>query len=150
MNWDLEVRFRASPETKVEQWGKMAASGVESARVSFLWAEAQPDESAPIDFTATDSLVTLAASHGIELIPIVLQAPRWARQSDADMAPPTKKGLQGYTDYLRAIIDRYGKTGTFWGTHKNLPKRPIKVIQVWNEASADYQWDIADGADWAP
>ena len=36
MNWDQEVSYRTSPGTRFAQWGNMAASGVESARVQTL------------------------------------------------------------------------------------------------------------------
>jgi hypothetical protein len=126
----------------------MAANGVESTRVPFFWADAQPTPGSSIDFTATDALVTLAASHGLELVPIVILAPRWARQSDAPLAPPSND--TAYADYLRALIARYGPSGVFWSDHKTLPKRAIRAWQVWNEPSANYQWTIPDGTDWAP
>ena len=42
MNWDQEVAYRSSSITRAEQWGRMAAAGVESVRTPFLWTNAQP------------------------------------------------------------------------------------------------------------
>src|SRR2546430_305512 len=55
-----------------------SASGVESARVQFWWRDAQPKKSGPTNYSATDAFVALAADHGIELLPVVIGAPRWA------------------------------------------------------------------------
>jgi hypothetical protein len=126
----------------------MAASGVESQRTLFLWSAAQPSRGGPFDFRASDASVTLAVSHGIELLPVVAFAPRWARQSDAGNAPPSDP--RAYAAYLRALIGRYGPHGTFWAQNRSLRKRPIRAWQIWNEPSASYQWTIPATADWAP
>src|SRR5436309_11481268 len=52
---------KASPIVQDAQFAKMARAGVESVRTVFSWAAAQPDEGGPIDFTATDRVVALAA-----------------------------------------------------------------------------------------
>ena len=147
MNWDMEISRVAEPKTQDAAWAQMAQTGVRSQRASFYWSVAKPDQNLPFDFTATDSLVTLAASHGIRLLPVVTQAPRWARQSDASNAPPSKDGA--YAKYLRALIGRYGPQGDFWTLNPTLPKKPIREWQIWNEASANYQWTIPSGQDWA-
>jgi hypothetical protein len=149
MNWDQEIIDHSSAKTRTHEWARMAQNGVESVRAAFFWDQAQPtSDLTAIDFTATDALVTLAASHGLELLPIVIEAPRWARESDAQFAPPRDRAA--YANYLRALVARYGPNGVFWDQHKNLHKRPIRAWQIWNEPSAPYQWTIQPHKDWAP
>jgi hypothetical protein len=147
-NWNFEVTASA-PQMQALNWARMAASGVESQRALFLWSAAQPSRGGPFDFSASDALVTLAVSHGIQLLPVVAFAPGWARKGGAANAPPSD--LRAYASYLRALIGRYGPRGSFWALNRRvLPTRPIRAWQIWNEPSANYQWTIPAGADWAP
>ena len=149
VNWDQEVAYRSSPATRDEQWGGMAAAGVESVRTPVLWSQAQPSKNGPVSFKATDSMVRLAAQHGLELIPVVTQAPWWGRKyPDKPFSPPSNDAA--YTRYLRKLVERYGPNGSFWTSHPQLPKLPVRSLQVWNEPSEYYQWSIPDGKDWAP
>jgi Glycosyl hydrolase catalytic core len=146
-NWDGELKESASQSTQDQSWSQMAADGVETQRTSFRWSIAQPSKDTPIDYSASDALVTLAASHGIALLPIVFQAPAWARRSDSVNAPP--KDPKAYGEYLRQLIERYGPNGRFWKLNPTLHPRPIRVWQIWNEPSANYQWSVQPGTDWA-
>jgi hypothetical protein len=146
-NWNFEIT-EASAQTKELAWRRMAAAGVESQRLLFAWSSAQPTPHGPFDFSATDADVTLAVSHGIELLPVVGHAPRWARRGDAQNSPPSAPS--DYAAYLRALIARYGCRGTFWTEHPELPKRAIRTWQIWNEPSRNYQWTIPKGERWAP
>ncbi len=146
MNWDQEVTYRTSPATRSTQWGKMAASGAESARAIFWWKDAQPKKDGPTDYRATDALVTLAAEHGLELIPVVIAAPRWARTGDKPFSPPNRGA---YAKYLVKLVERYGVDGKFWKKHTSIPKRPILALQIWNEPTLQYQWTIPSSKDWA-
>jgi hypothetical protein len=146
-NWSFEITG-SSPQMQERNWARMAQSGVESQRALFLWSVAQPNPGSSFDFTQTDELVQLADRHGIDLLPVVAFAPIWARQYDAPSSPP--RNPDEYAAYLRALIGRYGPHGSFWSAHRNLRKRPIRAWQIWNEPSANYQWTIPQGTDWAP
>src|SRR5437588_107650 len=80
MNWDQEVSYRTSLPTRAEQWGNMAAAGAEAVRTPVLWSKAQPNKHGAINWKGTDGLDTLAAQHGVELIPMVTQAPKGDRK----------------------------------------------------------------------
>lgn len=127
--WDRDVA-NAAPDVQAGQWDLMARSGVESVRVVFDWAEAQREPGGPIDFAATDPVVALAASHQIKLVPLVLRSPEWAKVRP-DAAGPADPFA--YAAYIGALVDRYGPSGTFWSEHPELPRRPIRVWQIWNE-----------------
>jgi hypothetical protein len=148
VNWDSEIALTSSQEMRVSNWKLMADTGVEAARTTFLWSRAQPRAIDPVNFVDTDAQVKLAAANHILLLPVVAAAPRWARESDAQNAPPKNRGA--YANYIRELMERYGSEGTFWDEHPRLTKRPIRAFQIANEPSANYQWTIPEGEDWAP
>jgi hypothetical protein len=132
------------------QWALMAQSGVESVRTVFSWARIQP-EVGVTDFTYTDRLVGLAASHGIKLVPVVRTAPTWAKANPfAVGAPP--QNPSDYAAFLTALIARYGPNGSYWVEHPELPKLPVRVWQIWNEPHLNLWWNT-DGRSpnaWVP
>jgi polysaccharide biosynthesis protein PslG len=137
--WDGDVTF-ASAEVQDSQWALMARSGVESVRTVFNWAQAQPTKEGPIDFSATDSLVRRAAERRIELLPVVLYAPEWARAYRRRPGSPPQ--LAAYTQYLRALILRYGPAGSFWTENPTLARRPLRAWQIWNEPHLVDYWTV--------
>ncbi|HEY8769946.1 MAG TPA: hypothetical protein VIM03_05345 [Thermoleophilaceae bacterium] len=122
-----------------EQNALMARSGVESARAVFSWAAAQPQPDQPPDLSQTDALVARMTRRGIRVLPVVISTPEWARRyPDLAASPPTS--LNDYAGYLRALIERYGPAGSFWSDHPELPKRPLREWQIWNEPELDGFW----------
>jgi hypothetical protein len=118
----------------------MVSTGVESVRVAFNWAAAQPTAGGPYDFSQTDTIVADAARDGITVLPTVMYTPSW----DASPNPPGTLAIPRrdgpYAAYLTALIRRYGPHGTFWSAHRSLPKRPIREWQIWNEPNFTYYW----------
>jgi Glycosyl hydrolase catalytic core len=125
------------------EWARMAHSGVQTTRVVFSWAAAQPEDGQPPSFAATDAIVRRAAQNGIDLLPIVIYTPVWARQERSYTAsPPADPGP--YVTYLRALVGRYGPSGSFWTENPGVPKRPLRTWQIWNEPQLRYQWANKD------
>ena len=136
--WDRAARDAPDAEQE-EQWALMARSGVESVRTVFNWALAQP-EPGITDFTYTDRIVGLAASHRIELVPVVRTAPTWAKLDPfAPSSPP--KNASDYAAYLTALIARYGPAGSYWVEHPELRKLPLRIWQIWNEPHLNLWWN---------
>lgn len=149
MNWDKQIRYQSGREVKQAAWDRMAEIGVESQRATFNWSTAQYyGEDQEFDWKATDGMVQLAAKRRIRLLPVVMQAPPWARASGKANSPP--KSRKQYTKYLTAAIKRYGPDGRYWKDHPKLPKMALRDWQIWNEPSEDYQWDISNDKDWVP
>lgn len=138
VNWDSEISDNPQASLEDREWARMARSGVEATRTSFVWATAQPEPGGPIDFGRTDRLVTLATRHGIELLPIVIRAPAWSRKNGAEFAPP--RNPADYAAYVTALVKRYGPQGSFWGEHPELKKKPLRKWQIWNEPHLGFQW----------
>jgi hypothetical protein len=136
--WDRAATDAPDAEQE-EQWSLMARSGVESVRTVFSWARSQPAPGVT-DFGYTDRLVGLAARHNIELLPVVRTTPTWAALNPfAYSSPP--KNASDYTSYLTALIARYGPAGSYWTEHPELPSRPIRSWQIWNEPHLNLWWD---------
>jgi hypothetical protein len=126
-----------------QEFGRMASSGVESVRTNFVWAQA---ESTPgvTDFARTDLVVREAAAHGVALLPVVTGAPRWARRFPRRTGSPPRRAAD-YTAYLEKLVGRYGPQGSFWTENPEVPKRPIREWQIWNEPNLPYQWHHRQG-----
>jgi hypothetical protein len=129
VSYDGEVR-NASADVQARAWRQMAANGVESARAVFSWADAQPDEGGAFDFSATDRVVEDAAEHAVELVPIVMETPIWARKRITHWYP---RRTATFAAYLDALVARYGPGGSFWTEHAEVPERPLRSWQIYNE-----------------
>jgi hypothetical protein len=139
-----------------QQFDLMVRSGVESVRVAFSWAQAQPYSSwsqvpagqagqfvdaggIPTSFQMTDQIVEAAAQRGIRLVPTVIYAPSWdARANGAGLPSPRSPGP--YAAYLTALVKRYGPHGSFWAQHPALSREPVRAWQIWNEPNLAYYW----------
>jgi hypothetical protein len=139
MSWDNSLNWRPQA-VQDQQWDLMAASGVESARVLFSWAAAQPTRGA-INFDMTDRLVERAAGRRIQLLPVVFEAPPWAQLDSNRRNSPPRRPAE-FAAYLRALVSRYGRNGTFWAGRPDLPKRPIREWQIWNEPHLGFYWNV--------
>lgn len=127
--YDGEVRA-APAETQTGAWKEMRSSGVGAARTVFAWAQAKPAEDAHFNFGLTDVYVGDAARSGVQLLPIVMSTPLWAK-ADAQHWWPRDPDHLG--DYTRALVRRYGPGGRFWEENAEIPKRPIRHWQIYNE-----------------
>jgi hypothetical protein len=134
----------APAELQDGQWDLMASSGVESVRTVFSWAAAQPDgRGSPIGFDQTDPVVRRAALRNVQVLPVVFYAPRWARAyRNRFTSPPVRRA--DYVTYLAALIDRYGPGGKFWAENPDLPVRPLREWQIWNEPHLPAYWDAPE------
>jgi hypothetical protein len=138
------------------EFAVMASNGVESTRTGFFWSDLQPYARAtdvpaaaaarfrtvdgvPTDFGFTDRYVAAAARHGIQVLPVVVTAPAWARRDPArgDSAPA---GTAGYARLVGTLVDRYGPNGSLWREQPGLRRVPVRDWQIWNEVDHDYYW----------
>jgi hypothetical protein len=129
----------APAATQDAQFALMRKTGVRTVRRVFSWADIQPAQDAPPNFTDTDALVTRAARNDIEILPIVMYAPAWARQDPGNDASPPRSN-DDYVAFLNALVARYGPSGTFWTEHPDVARRPLRTWQIWNEPQLPYQW----------
>jgi Glycosyl hydrolase catalytic core len=132
-----------------EQFQRLKRGGVDSIRIAISWGAVQPVRNGPYDFSASDGVIAAAAAAGIDVLPFLTNAPQWAVPSAAVprgaglRAPaflPVRTGPQrsGWRNFLIQAVARYGPQGTFWLENPGLPKRPIRVWQIWNEPNFKY------------
>lgn len=136
--WDKEIQDGPA-DLQAAQWATMARSGVESARVIFSWNLAQGDPRSKPDFARTDAMVRNGAMHGIEILPVVTYAPPWARVY-ADNLGSAPQDVRAYGRYVSELVRRYGPRGDFWRRNPDVPKRPVRSWQIWNEPHLEYQF----------
>jgi hypothetical protein len=141
--WDQDVAA-ASAAVNEKQFGLMARTGVESVRTVFRWFDAQPKAGAGPSFARTDDLVASAAASGIRLLPVVMYAPGWARRTPGVATSPPARAAD-YAAFLEQLVARYGPRGSFWTEHPELPRRPVRRWQIWNELHLRYQWTVHSG-----
>jgi hypothetical protein len=139
-----------------DQMRGMVSAGVQSIRVAFNWAAAEPYPSladipaaqqaqytvidgVPVDFAQTDAIVGDAARRHLTVLPTILYAPGWDGVSNPGGVDfPRTPGP--YAAYAAALVGRYGPHGSFWSSHPSIPKVPITEWQIWNEPDLPYYW----------
>jgi hypothetical protein len=138
MNSDL---FTSSPSVIDSEMARMAKAGVESVRTNVNW---QATESSPgvYDWSAIDTVVGMAAKHGLLLLPIVEFTPRWASSHPSsawtEYAPSDPATFAGF---MTQLVRRYGPHGSYWLDHPAVPRVPIRTWQIWNEPEGTkYDW----------
>ena len=139
--------------------GEMAAivgTGVGSVRTLFSWRAMQPYRSAasvpasqrpflvnaggvPTDFSHSDDVVRVAATHNVTVLPVLEYSPTWASRHPSDSAaPPTSDAA--FARFAAALVARYGPSGSFWSANRSVPKVPIRMWQIWNEPNFTSYW----------
>jgi hypothetical protein len=140
--------FGITPQTTLHRndLRLMRRTGIGSLRFAILWSQAEP-EPGVFDWGATDAFVASTSRYGFELLPFIWGSPPWATPTprpagcrwtaarctalQMPVRGPARRGA--WIEFLRALVGRYGPTGTFWQLHPELPKRPIRAWQIWNE-----------------
>ena len=128
-----------SSSTQGKLWDRLAQSGSESARVLFNWALAQPSKEAAIDWSRIDALVANAVTRRMSVLPVVEYAPEWARRYPDQVSSPPKH-VGDYGSFLRQCVARYGPGGSFWSEHPELPRKPLREWEAWNEPEIAFHW----------
>lgn len=113
------------------QAAAMKADGVQSWRIEFSWdlIERQPGA---FDWSADDRKVLAAARAGMDVLGLALRAPAWANGGSMDPFVPPRDPAT-FATFLKALIARYGPSGSLWSEHPEVPARPIRAWEIWNE-----------------
>ena len=131
------------------QLGAIEAGGLSFVRTNFDWrlVEPRPAEHgrARFDFRSTDAWVDALARHHLRwyMVAIGVPTPRWAARPATYAvcgyrAPPSRPGP--FVGLVRALAERYGRGGSFWGEHPELPAEPVKDFEIWNEPNFGSFW----------
>ena len=122
-----------------------AAAGVGLLRQTFQWNEIEPRED-DWAFGMHDQLVASAAKAGIQILPIVFNVRPGTEQ-------PVKKNVkltatttrpprdpEEFARYATVLVKRYGRGGSFWKDHPEVPAMPMTAWQIWNEPNLGAYW----------
>ncbi len=113
----------------------MEQTRVKSVRLPLFWSQVEPVS--PFldlpEWSKFDHGVELAARHGMTVLPFVLGSPGWI--ASEGRLEPVARGWQrrAWASFLRRGVRRYGLNGTFWWSNPELPYRPIRQWEIWNE-----------------
>lgn len=129
-----------------ERLQRLGRGGVDSMRIPIFWGSVQSGQGGVFEWSSVDSIMAMAATAGIEVLPYLYGAPTWAVPSDPVISShppkflPVRTGVQrvGWTSFVRETILRYGPRGSFWAENPSVPKRPIRTWQIWNEQNFKY------------
>lgn len=86
-----------------------------------------------------DDYVADLAEHGIEVLPILYNPPKFYRRSHGRSVCPPRK-LSTMAAFARVLVKRYGPRGSLWKERPSLRKVPIRSWQIWGEASLPLYW----------
>lgn len=121
------------------EWDRMVSAGVESVRTAAYWPALQPSATAPPDLRGLDATVAAAAQRGLALVPVVYGTPGWAAAYPGVLGSPPRDATD-YGRLLTALVDRYGPAGSLWAERPELPRRPVRAWQIWNEPNLESYW----------
>ena len=137
--------FGIVPQTGIgpKDLGRMGTGGVETIRMPLSWAGTQRSRRSDYDWSGFDATVEGAAKAGIEVLPILFEAPGWATGNARRMPVDSARQRQAWAEFVRAAVERYGRRGEFWeehapGSKDPLPRLPIRAWQLWNEENFFY------------
>ena len=73
-----------------------------------------------------------AARQGIDVLGLALRAPAWANGAGGNPFTPPRRPAD-FAAYLRALVARYGPSGSLWAEHPEVPRHPVRAWEIWNE-----------------
>jgi hypothetical protein len=118
--------------------GSQASLGVGLTRQTFDWSSIERSKGS-YDLSYVDNYVAATASRGIEVMPILFNAPRFYRRSRGTFACPPKSN-KPMARFAQVLVRRYGPNGTLWKARPTVRKIPIRSWEVWNEPSLRQYW----------
>ncbi|MCW1971024.1 MAG: O-antigen ligase family protein [Anaerolineae bacterium] len=110
----------------------LAAQGVQYVRQEFRWADLEPAKGQH-QWALPDRLFQALKKHGLQVLPVILSTPEWARRPTGnpaskpiDSMPPVEAVDYGY--FVGAFAKRYDPSGLILG------------YQIWDEPNLSAAW----------
>ncbi|HKH13831.1 MAG TPA: calcium-binding protein [Solirubrobacterales bacterium] len=149
------INFQQLRELKPSERGKhlarIAKLGIHDIRVGFAWPRLEPLP--PVNgqhqyrWTSFDGEIASLARHGIRAQANITQTPRWNADTSIIGAINCNRSsswapldIGPYGPLAKAIAARYGRGGTFWRAHPDVPAKPIVRYEIWNEPNLRGGW----------
>ncbi|HKT82952.1 MAG TPA: hypothetical protein VJQ84_03860 [Solirubrobacterales bacterium] len=113
----------------------MREADITSVRLPMNWAEIEPDPRSRFapNWDFLDGQVELAAENEMTPFMFVWGTPSWVSPKLGAEPIATARQRQQWLRFLRAAVMRYGPRGSFWREHRDVPRRPVRQWEIWNE-----------------
>ncbi len=132
--------FGVAPQTPLTEADAayMKAGGIGSIRTPFTWAVIQSSAKGEYDWSSTDPVVEVAARNDLTVLPFLYSTPSWLTAKATTLPVENAHEKRAWSRFVEAAVERYGPGGRFWREHVDVPQRPIRAWQIWNEANFFY------------
>lgn len=113
----------------------MEQAGVSRLRLLLRWSAVQPvpPHLRDPDWRGFDRVLGLAATNGFQVLPFLWGSPEWVARDQRVEPTFSPEARRGWARFLRDAAARYGPDGSFWDENPDIPRRPIRAWQIWNE-----------------
>lgn len=129
----------AAIQPTAAEFQRMGRGGVRTCRVTFPWSAVEPTPGAR-QWEELDAMVGDAAKAGVDIFPILIGTPQWLSSNPNRPPVYTPQHLPAWSRFVSDVVSRYGTQGSFWALHPEIPRRPIRAVQVWNEVNLSFFW----------
>jgi len=126
-----------------EDYPRMGKAKVGTLRFQIHWSSIDPGPGPDYNWAPVDDLVAHLAANGIRPLPFIFGTPNWVAELDGHnctgcgvFAPRRKPALKAFETFMADLARRYGSNGTFWALNPQIPKKPIRTWQIWNEQNS--------------
>jgi hypothetical protein len=149
------INFQELRELQPSQRGKhlarIAKLGIHDVRLGIAWPRVEPlppvNGNHQYRWGDIDGEIAAMARHGIRAQANITQTPRWNAESGivgelncsraSSWAPVD---ITPYVAFAEALAERYGRGGRLWTAHPELPEKPIRRYEIWNEPNLRGGW----------
>jgi hypothetical protein len=121
----------------------IADDGVQVVRLGAWWSDLEPGP--PVNgrhqysWGDTDQQVAALARHDLQWEPLLCFSATWGSKIDGDYSG-APEGTDNFARFGAALAQRYGRNGSFWSEHPELPALPVTSYEIWNEENARVYW----------
>jgi len=134
------VGINGVPAPTDAQMARLAAGGTDTIRISVGWRQIEPLPGFR-NWVHLDSVVAGATGAGMEVLPVLFHSPKWVSGNNGAVPPIySDTARTAWSAFVADLVARYGTNGTFWAAHPELPRRPFRYYQVWNEVNLRAFW----------
>jgi len=142
---NVQAVFRGPRADWDRNLSAMRSGGLQLARIDARWQNVEPRPPQRgrhlYSWAHYDRIVQMLASHGLRWLPIVDYSTTWTAATPgfkySSVAP---SHLRDFVAYARAFAARYGRGGSFWHSHPELPRLPVTEYEIWNEENSTIFW----------
>jgi hypothetical protein len=125
----------------------MGKGGVGTLRFLVQWGAVQSQADSCCNWSQVDLKVGAAAANGIQALPYVYGTPGWVNDTPGSAPIQTKAERRAWKKLLTALVQRYGRGGTYWtnptlyeAQHPDATPVPVTAVQIWNEQNSPVFW----------